>query len=60
MNKPVFRVYKSVLGSWCWELRAANGAVIAVCAKPYPRKRNAVRALNAVYMAIFEAGEASK
>jgi uncharacterized protein YegP (UPF0339 family) len=60
MNKPVFVVYEWEPGQWGWILRAANGVELAISATVYPRKRNAERARDAVYMAIFEAGEASK
>jgi uncharacterized protein YegP (UPF0339 family) len=60
MNKPVFRVYEWKQDVWVWELRAANGVRIASSPQGYPRKRNAERARDAVYLAIFEAGEATK
>ena len=43
-----FEVYEDSEGQWRWRLIAGNGRVVADSAEGYARKRNAVRAAQAV------------
>lgn len=55
MKQPKFTVYMDAAGLYRWSLVSANGRVIADSAESYTRKRDALRAVDAVLMAIFDA-----
>lgn len=54
MKKPTFIPYRAKDG-WRWRLLARNGRIIAESGEAYTRKRDALRALDTVYLAIFDA-----
>lgn len=54
MKKPVFEVFGSGQ-CWSWHLVSANGTVIAISTTSYTRKRDCLRAIDAVLIAIFDA-----
>ena len=55
MKKPTFKVYRTVLGGWRWRLLAKNHRIIAESGEAYTRKRDVMRAIDAVLLAIFDA-----
>lgn len=63
MNRPTFQVFGAG-ECWHWHLVTRNGAVIATSCKPYSRRRDCLRAVDTVLIAIFDADirvtEASK
>jgi len=57
-DKPVFRVVHgiSLAGHfWYWVLESRNGKEIGVSVRHYTRRRDCVRAIDTVLMAIFDA-----
>ena len=55
MKKPTFIVYQDRAGEWRWRLQHRNGRVIADSGEGYTRKRDAMRAVDTVLLAIFDA-----
>lgn len=53
MNKPTFKPYRAKDG-WRWRLVARNGRIIADSGEAYTRKRDALRAIDTVLIAIFD------
>lgn len=53
-KRPVFEVSGGG-DCWHWHLVTPNGAVIAASAKPYTRRRDCLRAIDTVLLAIFDA-----
>lgn len=54
MNKPTFEVSR-LFGGWIWQLQMPNGICIADSTRAYSRKRDCLRAIDRVLMAIFDA-----
>jgi uncharacterized protein YegP (UPF0339 family) len=59
MSHPRFDIEKLDDNRFCWALFAANGAQLAISSTTYTRRRDAERARDAAYLAIFYAGESS-
>jgi len=55
LPKPLFSVRKDRNGQWYWTLQSRNGMYIAQSTYPYTRRRDCVRAIDAVLIAIFDA-----
>lgn len=55
MKKPTFVVYQDLAGEWRWRLQHRNGRNIADSGESYTRKRDCLRAVDAVLLAIFDA-----
>lgn len=55
MKKPTFIVYQDHAGGWRWRLQHRNGRIIADSGDGYMRKRDAMRAVDTVLQAIFDA-----
>ena len=53
MKKPTFTPYQAKDG-WRWRLLAKNHKVIAESGEAYTRKRDVMRAIDAVLLAIFD------
>ena len=53
-KKPIFDVFGAG-ECWHWHLVSTNGTVIATSATSYTRKRDCIRAIDAVLIAIFDA-----
>lgn len=51
-GRPHFEIYRDASGDWRWRLRAANGRIVADSAEGYASKRNAQRAMGALYDAV--------
>lgn len=54
MKRPAFIVHGAG-ECWHWRLVMENGVVIATSSHPYTRRRDCLRAIDAVLMAIFDA-----
>ena len=54
-DKPVFVVRRDINGGWGWALRSSNGMYLATSAYPYTRRRDCLRAIDTVLLAIFDA-----
>lgn len=55
MRKPTFTVYQDAAGQWRWRLQHKNGRIIADSGEAYTRRRDCLRAVDTVLMAIFDA-----
>ncbi len=53
-KKPVFVVRKDIRGGWGWALKSSNGMYLGCSAYPYTRRRDCIRAIDAVLIAIFD------
>jgi uncharacterized protein len=48
---PKFRVYKDVDGTWRWNLKTANGRIVADSGEGYDREKGALDAVTRVQAA---------
>lgn len=55
MKKPTFTVYKDRRKQWRWHLQHRNGRIIADSSESYTRRRDCLRAVDTVLVAIFDA-----
>ena len=53
-RKPVFEVYRRD-GLWLWSLKSSNGVEMCEGTCYYQRKRDCLRAVDTVLVAIFDA-----
>lgn len=53
-KKPTFEAYRAKDG-WRWRLLARNNRIIADSGEAYTRKRDVLRAIDTVLLAIFDA-----